>query len=232
MSDMGQITDADSQAIDALTDEDIEAGRLLFAGECTFLAASNSMKNLAPMARDEVAFAGRSNVGKSSLVNALTGRKTLARTSQTPGRTRQLIFFNLADRLDLVDLPGYGYASAPKTDIEAWSKLTRQYLAGRQTLQRVMMLVDSRRGIGKADRLIMDLLNEAAVSWALVLTKADKLKAAELAKTYAAAQAETKKHVAAFPHVFLTSSHDGRGIAEIRAHLARLAAPRPPRHND
>ena len=229
---MGQITDADSQAIDALTDEDIEAGRLLFAGECTFLAASNSMKNLAPMARDEVAFAGRSNVGKSSLVNALTGRKTLARTSQTPGRTRQLIFFNLADRLDLVDLPGYGYASAPKTDIEAWSKLTRQYLAGRQTLQRVMMLVDSRRGIGKADRLIMDLLNEAAVSWALVLTKADKLKAAELAKTYAAAQAETKKHVAAFPHVFLTSSHDGRGIAEIRAHLARLAAPRPPRHND
>lgn len=232
MSDMGQITDADSNTIDALTDEDIEAGRLLFAGECTFLAASNSMKNLAPMARDEVAFAGRSNVGKSSLVNALTGRKTLARTSQTPGRTRQLIFFNLADRLDLVDLPGYGYASAPKTDIEAWSKLTRQYLAGRQTLQRVMMLVDSRRGIGKADRLIMDLLNEAAVSWALVLTKADKLKAAELAKTYAAAQAETKKHVAAFPHVFLTSSHDGRGIAEIRAHLARLAAPRPPRHND
>ena len=232
MSDMGQITDADSNTIDALTDEDIEAGRLLFAGECTFLAASNSMKNLAPMARDEVAFAGRSNVGKSSLVNALTGRKTLARTSQTPGRTRQLIFFNRADRLDLVDLPGYGYASAPKTDIEAWSKLTRQYLAGRQTLQRVMMLVYSRRGIGKADRLIMDLLNEAAVSWALVLTKADKLKAAELAKTYAAAQAETKKHVAAFPHVFLTSSHDGRGIAEIRAHLARLAAPRPPRHND
>ena len=231
MSDIGQINDADSLVVDALTDEDIEAGRLLFAGECTFLAASNSMKNLAPMARDEVAFAGRSNVGKSSLVNALTGRKTLARTSQTPGRTRQLIFFNLADRLDLVDLPGYGYASAPKTDIEAWSKLTRQYLAGRQTLQRVMMLVDSRRGIGKADRLIMDLLNEAAVSWALVLTKADKLKAAELAKTYAAAQAETKKHVAAFPHVFLTSSHDGRGIAEIRAHLARLAAPRPPRHN-
>ena len=108
--------------IDALTDADIEAGRLLFAGECSFLAASNSMSNLAPMARDEVAFAGRSNVGKSSLVNALTGRKTLARTSQTLGRTRQLIFFNLADRLDLVDLPGYGYASAPKADIEAWSK--------------------------------------------------------------------------------------------------------------
>lgn len=212
--------------VDALTDADIEAGRLLFAGECTFLAASNSMKNLAPMARDEVAFAGRSNVGKSSLVNALTGRKTLARTSQTPGRTRQLIFFNLADRLDLVDLPGYGYASAPKTDIEAWSKLTRQYLVGRQTLQRVMVLVDSRRGIGKADKLIMDMLDESAVSWALVLTKVDKLKATQVAEVFAKAQAETKKHVAAFPHVFWTSSHDGRGIAELRAHLCRLAAPR------
>ncbi len=212
--------------VDALTDADIEAGRLLFAGECTFLAASNSMKNLAPMARDEVAFAGRSNVGKSSLVNALTGRKTLARTSQTPGRTRQLIFFNLADRLDLVDLPGYGYASAPKTDIEAWSKLTRQYLVGRQTLQRVMVLVDSRRGIGKADKLIMDMLDDSAVSWALVLTKVDKLKATQVAEVFAKAQAETKKHVAAFPHVFLTSSHDGRGIAELRAHLCRLAAPR------
>ncbi|MGC6517400.1 MAG: ribosome biogenesis GTP-binding protein YihA/YsxC [Candidatus Puniceispirillaceae bacterium] len=210
---------------DRLTEADIEAGRLLFAGECSFVAASNSMSNLAPMARDEVAFAGRSNVGKSSLVNALTGRKTLARTSQTPGRTRQLIFFNLANRLDLVDLPGYGYASAPKADIEAWSKLTRKYLAGRQTLQRVMLLVDCRRGIGKADKLIMDLLDEAAVSWALVMTKADKLKAEEVAKAYAQAQAETKRHVAAFPHVFLTSSRDGRGIAELRAHLARLASP-------
>lgn len=228
MTENNEINDGTIADIDALSDEDIEAGRLLFAGECTFLAASNSMKNLAPMARDEVAFAGRSNVGKSSLVNALTGRKMLARTSQTPGRTRQLIFFNLADRLDLVDLPGYGYASAPKADIEAWSKLTRQFLAGRQTLKRVMVLVDSRRGIGKADRLIMDLLDDAAMSWALVLTKVDKLKAQDVAKVFAAAQAETKKHVAAFPHVFLTSSHDGRGIAEIRAHLSRLAAPRIP----
>lgn len=225
--DAGQISD-----IDALTQADIEAGRLLFAGECTFVAASNSMKNLAPMARAEVAFAGRSNVGKSSLVNALTGRKTLARTSQTPGRTRQLIFFNLADRLDLVDLPGYGYAAAPKTDIEAWSKLTRKFLVGRQTLQRVMVLVDSRRGIGKADRLIMDLLDESAVSWALVLTKVDKLKAPDVAKVFAEAQAETKKHVAAFPHVFLTSSHDGRGVAELRAHLSRLAAPRAERKSE
>ena len=206
--DAGQISD-----IDALTQADIEAGRLLFAGA-------------------EVAFAGRSNVGKSSLVNALTGRKTLARTSQTPGRTRQLIFFNLADRLDLVDLPGYGYAAAPKTDIEAWSKLTRKFLVGRQTLQRVMVLVDSRRGIGKADRLIMDLLDESAVSWALVLTKVDKLKAPDVAKVFAEAQAETKKHVAAFPHVFLTSSHDGRGVAELRAHLSRLAAPRAERKSE
>ena len=231
MNENDGITKASVMDIDALTEADIEQGRLLFAGECTFLAASNSMKNLAPMARDEVAFAGRSNVGKSSLVNALTGRKTLARTSQTPGRTRQLIFFNLANRLDLVDLPGYGYASAPKTDIEAWSKLTRQYLVGRQTLQRVMVLVDSRRGIGKADKLIMDMLDESAVSWALVLTKVDKLKAPQVAEVFAKAQAETKKHVAAFPHVFLTSSHDGRGIAELRAHLCRLAAPRIERNS-
>lgn len=212
--------------MDSLTDEDIEAGRLLFAGECQFIAASNSMNNLAPMERAEIAFAGRSNVGKSSLVNALTGRKTLARTSQTPGRTRQLIFFNLANRLNLVDLPGYGYASAPKTDIEAWSKLTRKFLAGRQTLQRVMLLIDSRRGVGKGDELIMKLMDEAAVSWAIVLTKADKIKPAELSKIYQHTTQIASKHVAAFPHIFISSSHDGRGIAELRAHLASLAEPR------
>ena len=212
--------------MDSLTDEDIEAGRLLFAGECQFIAASNSMSNLAPMERAEIAFAGRSNVGKSSLVNALTGRKTLARTSQTPGRTRQLIFFNLANRLNLVDLPGYGYASAPKTDIEAWSKLTRKFLAGRQTLQRVMLLIDSRRGVGKGDKLIMDLLDEAAVSWAIVLTKADKIKPTELSKIYQDTTQIASKHVAAFPHIFISSSHDGRGVAELRAHLAGLAEPR------
>ena len=217
---------AEQPDIDSLSEADIEAGRLLFAGECGFIAASNSMTNLAPMERAEVAFAGRSNVGKSSLVNALTGRRTLARTSQTPGRTRQLIFFNLANRLNLVDLPGYGYAAAPKTDIEAWSKLTRKFLSGRQTLQRVMLLIDSRRGIGKGDRLIMDLLDDAAVSWAVVLTKADKLKPTELAKIYGQTQAETKKHVAAFPHIFITSSQEGRGVAELRAHLARLAEPK------
>ena len=212
--------------MDSLTEAEIEAGRLLFAGECQFIAASNSLSNLAPMERAEIAFAGRSNVGKSSLVNALTGRKTLARTSQTPGRTRQLIFFNLADRLNLVDLPGYGYASAPKTDIEAWSKLTRKFLVGRQTLQRVMLLIDCRRGIGKGDRLIMDLLDESAVSWAIILTKADKMKPAALAKIYQETSEEATKHVAAFPHIFVTSSQEGRGVAELRAHIAALADPR------
>ena len=212
--------------MDSLTEAEIEAGRLLFAGQCQFIAASNSLSNLAPMERAEIAFAGRSNVGKSSLVNALTGRKTLARTSQTPGRTRQLIFFNLADRLNLVDLPGYGYASAPKTDIEAWSKLTRKFLVGRQTLQRVMLLIDCRRGIGKGDRLIMDLLDESAVSWAIILTKADKMKPAALAKIYQETSEEATKHVAAFPHIFVTSSQEGRGVAELRAHIAALADPR------
>jgi GTP-binding protein len=153
-----------------------EAGRLLFAGQCDFIAAANNMKALPPVTLPEICFAGRSNVGKSSLVNGLTGRRMLARTSQTPGRTRQLIFFNLADRLQLVDLPGYGYASAPKTDIKAWTNLTRKYLAGRPSLQRVFLLIDSRRGVGPADHDIMALLDETAVSWAVVITKADKQK--------------------------------------------------------
>ena len=149
--------------------DDLEAGRLLFARPCQFVAAANNLRALPEMTRPEIAFAGRSNVGKSSLVNALTGRRMLARTSQTPGRTRQLIFFNLADRIDLVDLPGYGYASAPKADIKAWTKLTRQFLSGRQSLQRVFLLIDSRRGIGTADEDVMALLNKTAVSFAVVI---------------------------------------------------------------
>jgi GTP-binding protein len=206
-----------------LTPEQLEAGRLLFAGQCDFIAAANNMPALPPISLPEVCFAGRSNVGKSSLVNALTGRKTLARTSQTPGRTRQLIFFDLAQRLHLVDLPGYGYASAPKTDIAAWTNLTRKFLAGRSSLQRVFLLIDSRRGIGKGDKEIMALLDETAVSWAAVLTKIDKLKPPELAAVCKSTEDIIAKHVAAFPELFVTSSERGDGVAHLRGHLAMFA---------
>jgi GTP-binding protein len=205
----------------------IETGRLLFAGACDFVAAANNMKALPPVTLPEICFAGRSNVGKSSLVNALTGRKTLARTSQTPGRTRQLIFFNLADRLQLVDLPGYGYAAAPKTDIKAWTSLTRKFLAGRPSLQRVFLLIDSRRGIGAADRDIMTLLDETAVSWAVVMTKADKQKPEALRAICAATESAISKHVAAYPGLFLTSSQTGAGIEILRAHMAGFAVLKP-----
>lgn len=208
-----------------LDDHEIEAGRLLFAGQCDFIAAAQNMPALPPISLPEIAFAGRSNVGKSSLVNALTGRTTLARTSQTPGRTRQLIFFSLANRLQLVDLPGYGYAKAAKTDIKAWTKLTRKFLVGRQSLQRMLLLIDSRRGIGPADKEMMKLMDEAAVSWAVVLTKTDKLKPAQAQQIYDKTQQEISRHVAAFPHVWTTSSQTGAGIAELRAHLASLSLP-------
>ena len=209
-----------------LTPEAIESGRLLFAGSCDFIAAANNMHVLPPEGLPEICFAGRSNVGKSSLINALTGRRALARTSQTPGRTRQLIFFDLAGRLQLVDLPGYGYASAPKTDIKAWTTLTRKFLAGRASLQRVFLLVDSRRGIGTADYEIMKLLDASAVSWAVVMTKADKLKPKPLEQMCSATKATIATHVAAYPEIFVTSSQEGHGIAELRAHLAGLALPR------
>ena len=210
-------------------DEEIEAGRLLFAGPCDFIAAAQNRTALPPISLPEIAFAGRSNVGKSSLVNALTGRTTLARTSQTPGRTRQLIFFSLASRLQLVDLPGYGYAKASKTDIKAWTKLTRKFLVGRQSLQRMLLLIDSRRGIGQADKEMMKLMDDSAVSWAVVLTKADKVKSEQLQKTFDKTQQETSRHVAAFPHIWTTSSQTGVGIAELRAHLAGLSLPRTDR---
>ena len=203
--------------------DDLEAGRLLFARPCQFVAAANNLRALPEMTRPEIAFAGRSNVGKSSLVNALTGRRMLARTSQTPGRTRQLIFFNLADRIDLVDLPGYGYASAPKADIKAWTKLTRQFLSGRQCLQRVFLLIDSRRGIGIADEDVMALLNKTAVSFAVVITKADKLKVPEMNKLLENTEQKTAKQVAAFPKIWVTSSEKDIGITELRAHIAKLA---------
>ena len=198
--------------------EAIEAGRLLFAGQCEFVAAANNLASLPPLSLPEIAFAGRSNVGKSSLINALTSRNNLARTSQTPGRTRQLIFFSLSGRLQLVDLPGYGYAKAPKTDIQAWTKLTKQFLAGRQTLQRLMLLIDSRRGINEADRQMMKLMDEQAVSWAVVLTKMDKLTARQQDEIISNTSAQISKHVAAFPHVWTTSSAEKTGIEALRAH--------------
>lgn len=206
--------------LDAFTGEQLEKGRLLFAGECHFIAASNSLDNLPPLGLPEVAFAGRSNVGKSSLVNALTGRRTLARSSQTPGRTRQLIFFSLANRLQLVDLPGYGYAKAPKTDIKAWTKLTRQFLSGRQSLQRMFLLIDARRGVSPADEDMMKLMDEAAVPWAAVLTKMDKVKLGEQTAVTEKTTEKVSRHVAAYPHVWTTSAETGFGIENLRAHLA------------
>ena len=216
------------KSIDIKEEHELEEGRLLFARPCEFIAAANNLEALPDMKRPEVAFAGRSNVGKSSLVNALTGRRMLARTSQTPGRTRQLIFFNLADRIDLVDLPGYGYASAPKTDIKAWTKLSRQFLAGRQSLKRVFLLVDSRRGIGSADEKVISLLNDTAVSFAVVLTKSDKLRKPELSKVVEDTEQKTAKNVAAFPKIWVTSSEKEDGIAELRAHIASLALAQSP----
>ena len=205
---------------------DLETGRLLFAGSCDFIAAANNMKALPPISLPEICFAGRSNVGKSSLVNALTGRRMLARTSQTPGRTRQLIFFALANRLQLVDLPGYGYAAAPKADIKAWTGLTRKFLAGRPSLQRVFLLIDSRRGVGRADEDIMGLLDEAAVSWAVVLTKSDKLKPAQIDKIVTDTSVTISRHVAAYPEIFTTSSETKDGIEYLRAHIAGFAMPK------
>ena len=217
--DKASVTDGPDEAA-------LENGRLLFAGACDFIAAANNMKVLPPEGLPEICFAGRSNVGKSSLINALTGRKTLARTSQTPGRTRQLIFFSLADRIQLVDLPGYGYARAPKTDIKAWTTLTRKFLAGRASLQRVFLLIDARRGIGPGDSEIMTLLDASAVSWAVVITKADKLKPAALEAVCNDTRSRITTHVAAFPELFVTSAEAATGIAELRAHLGVLALPR------
>jgi GTP-binding protein len=212
--------------------DDLETGRLLFAGSCEFIAAANNMKALPPVTLPEICFAGRSNVGKSSLVNALTGRRMLARTSQTPGRTRQLIFFNLANRLQLVDLPGYGYAAAPKTDIKAWTGLTRKFLAGRPSLQRVFLLIDGRRGVGRSDEEIMQLLDDAAVSWAVVLTKSDKLKPTQIEKTVKDTHARISRHVAAYPEIFITSSETKDGIEYLRAHMAGFAAPKSTHPNN
>jgi GTP-binding protein len=201
----------------------LEAGRLLFAAECRFFFGAQKLDQLPPLAGPEVAFAGRSNVGKSSLLNALTGRNSLARVSSEPGRTRQLNFFDLAGRLTLVDMPGYGYARASK-DIKAdWQGMMFDYLRGRPTLRRVMLLLDSRIEMKQADHDVMDLLDQAAVTFQLVLTKTDSLRPAALSRKIQEADSLARSHAAAFPHILHTSSETGDGIAALRAELASLA---------
>jgi GTP-binding protein len=205
-----------------------EAGRLLFAGPVTFVKGVVAMPGLPPADRIEVCFAGRSNVGKSSLINALTGRKTLARASNTPGRTQEINFFALGDDARgthryLVDLPGYGFAEAPVATVAKWQALLRAYLAGRQTLRRAFVLIDMRHGIKAVDDEILRLLDRSAVTFQAVLTKADKVNAATRAATIAQAQTALARHPAAFPEIIVTSSETGEGIPTLRATIAALA---------
>lgn len=210
-------------AEDIFSAEEIEAGRLLFAQTCTFLLGAAGLGQIPESTLPEIAFAGRSNVGKSSLVNALTGRKTLARTSHTPGRTQQVNFFDLGERMMIADMPGYGYAQAPKDMVAKWTRLVNAYLKGRSQLMRVLVLVDARHGIKDTDRTIMKMLDTSAVSYQVVLTKIDKVKAGPLEKLLEKMHGELARHVAAHPIIRCTSSAKGQGIEELRAELARLA---------
>ena len=199
-----------------------DAARKLFVGEVDFLKGVVAMDGLPDADRVEVCFAGRSNVGKSSLINALTGRKGLARASNTPGRTQEINFFTLAQSHYLVDLPGYGYANAPVSVVKTWQALLKKYLAGRVSLRRAFVLIDSRHGVKAVDEEIMTLLDKSAVTFQAVLTKADKIKASEMDKTLAQVRGALAKHPAAFPELVLTSSEKGDGIAELRAIIAGL----------
>ncbi len=205
------------------TTDQIEAGRRLFAAPCTFVAGAASIASLPPFDAPEIAFAGRSNVGKSSLVNALTGRSTLARVSSKPGHTRQLNFFDLGSKLMLVDLPGYGFAQVSKSLKQSWQDLAAAYLRGRPTLKRICLLIDARHGVKDSDRETMTNLDKAAVVYQLVLTKTDLLKPSALAQAIAAATAEAAKHAAAHPQVLASSSETDAGIPDLRAELATLA---------
>lgn len=199
-----------------------EAGRKLFAREAQFYWAAAKKDGLPPIRGLEIAFAGRSNVGKSSLINALTGRNTLARTSNTPGRTQELNFFDLAGAFSIVDMPGYGYAAVGKAKVSAWTGLIHDYLRGRTALARVLLLIDARHGLKDTDAPVLETLGQAAVSFQVVLTKADALTTSEARERVESVRAALKKHAAAHPHILLTSSRTGDGIAELRASLASL----------
>lgn len=199
-----------------------EFGRKLFAGETDFLKGVVAMDGMPPADRIEVCFAGRSNVGKSSLINAITGRKSLARTSNTPGRTQEINFFTLTDSHYIVDLPGYGFAEAPVAVVAKWQRLLKAYLSGRQTLRRAFVLIDARHGIKKVDQEILDLLDRSAVTFQVVLTKIDKIKAHEHEKLIAQVSQSLAKHPAAYPEIILTSSEKGLGIPTLRSVIATL----------
>ena len=204
------------------SDEELEKGRLLFARPTEFLKGVVAMDGLPPADRMEVCFAGRSNVGKSTLINALTGRKALARASNTPGRTQEINFFMASDNHYLVDLPGYGYANAPVKVVEKWQRLLKDYLSGRQTLRRAFVLIDARHGVKKVDEEILQLLDSSAVTFQCVLTKMDKVKDVDREKVLAQVRGALSKHPAAYPEIVLTSSEKGDGIATLRAIIAGL----------
>jgi GTP-binding protein len=201
----------------------LAAARKLFAGPCDFVWGTGDINGLPPQGLPEIAFVGRSNAGKSSLINALTNRKTLARVSHTPGRTREINFFKLGDKLMLADLPGYGYAKASKAMAAQWQDLIFAYLRGRASLRRVALLIDARRGVGDQDEQVMRLLDDAAVSYGLVLTKIDKLASADADAAVAAADTRARSHTAAFPEICATSALKGLGLDSLKLQLAALA---------
>ncbi|MEP1229885.1 MAG: ribosome biogenesis GTP-binding protein YihA/YsxC [Litorimonas sp.] len=202
---------------------DLETGRLLFARDVTFMLSAVSLETLPPATLPEICFAGRSNVGKSSLINALTNRKGIARASNTPGRTRELNYFNIDERLHIVDLPGYGYAKASKVDIARWTKLTREFLRGRANLRRVFLLIDSRHGLKPNDLELMSMLDETAVIYQIVLTKIDKLKKGQAETVYAQTLKAIAKRPAAYPDIITTSSEKKTGLDILRAEISTLA---------